>query len=108
MVKVVRTVIRESNRVYRYGGEEFLVLLPQTELYGAKILAQRILDNLKEQNIPHCKSSFNTVTASCGIAYYSKEVLEEACDWEQVVKQADDALYVAKSDGRDRLSAFQK
>ena len=103
----IKDSLRASDHVYRYGGEEFLVLLPQTESDGAKILAQSILDKLVEKNIPHSKSIFNTVTASCGIAVYYNDTKDVISDWTHVVKQADQALYHAKSEGRNRLSLFQ-
>ena len=102
----IKDSLRVSDHVYRYGGEEFLVLLPQTESAGAKILAQRILDKLVEKNIPHSKSIFNTVTASCGIAFYSEDRKDDVGEWTHVVKQADEALYMAKSEGRNRLSLY--
>lgn len=103
----IKDSLRVSDHVYRYGGEEFLVLLPQTESAGAKILAQRILDKLVEKNIPHIKSIFNTVTASCGIAFYSEDTKDDVGEWTHVVKQADEALYMAKSEGRNRLSLYR-
>lgn len=101
----IKDSLRISDYVYRYGGEEMLVLLPQTDIGGAEILAQRILDSLVEQKIPHCESHFNTVTVSCGISYYNSAE-QEVTGWSQVVKQADEALYSAKSDGRNRLSIY--
>lgn len=106
VAKVIQDIIRTSDRVYRYGGEEFLLLLPHSESEGGGILAKRVLSALVKQNIPHCKSEFNTVTASCGIAHYHPESHKDITDWSEVVKRADDALYQAKSEGRNRLSVL--
>ena len=103
--KIIQAAIRGSDRVYRYGGEEFLVLLPQTETDGAKVLAQRILDKLVEENIPHGKSPVNLLTASCGIATYTQCKNTDSSDWKHVVKEADEALYQAKGAGRNRFFA---
>ncbi|MCW9030035.1 MAG: GGDEF domain-containing protein [Gammaproteobacteria bacterium] len=102
----IKNSLRASDYVYRYGGEEFLVLLPQTEADGAKILAQRILDTVINGAIPHCESPFNTVTVSCGIACYDEDSKDGVSQWMQVVKHADEALYNSKSAGRNQLSLY--
>jgi diguanylate cyclase (GGDEF)-like protein len=102
---VLKQVIRESDRIYRYGGEEFLLLLPHTDIQGGKILGDRVLQSLREQAIPHCKSTFDVVTASCGIGYYNPEIHKDISGWNEVVKWADTALYSAKAEGRNRVSA---
>lgn len=92
--------IRKCDRLYRYGGEEILMLLPETSLYGALILADRILASFAALNIPHEKSSFGFVTLSCGVA---SQVEENGYDrWEGLVDLADRGLYASKNSGRNR------
>ena len=80
---------RGQDLVVRYGGEEFMVVLPSTNIEQAKIIAERINTTVKKDT---------DVTISAGIAVYSDKM-----DFNQLVQQADNALYVAKKDGRDRF-----
>lgn len=92
--------IRTCDRLYRYGGEEILLIMPETNLYGALILADRTLNGLAALNIPHEKSSFGCVTLSCGVA---SQVEENGYDsWEGLVDLADRGLYASKNGGRNR------
>ena len=94
--------IRRCDRLYRYGGEEILLLLPETTLHGALILVDRILASFAELNIPHEKSSFGFVTMSCGVA---SQVEENGYDrWESLVDLADRGLYASKNNGRNRVT----
>jgi len=90
--------VREMDCVCRYGGEEFLLLLPQTKLPGAQVVLEKIRALLEKTPIeiePGCTVS---VTVSIGMAEW-----EPGLDFEQVVRQADAALYDAKGQGRNRL-----
>lgn len=93
---------RGDDRVYRYGGEEFAVLLPHTGVEGACEVAERIVRNLAEAPIwvPHT-ASWHTVTVSVGVAAYEAQV--DSCDTPKaLVQRADAALYAAKETGRSR------
>ncbi len=79
---------REQDLVVRYGGEEFMVVLPSTNMDQAKIIAERIRTTIKEET---------DVTISGGLAVYSDQM-----EFDQLVIRADEALYKAKEDGRDR------
>lgn len=92
--------IRKCDRLYRYGGEEILMLLPETSLYGTLILVDRILASFADLNIAHEKSSFGFLTLSCGVA---SQVEENGYDkWEGLVDLADRGLYASKRGGRNR------
>jgi diguanylate cyclase (GGDEF)-like protein len=82
--------IRVVDIVFRYGGEEFVVLLPQTLKQGAVEVAKRLL-NLERQNIP--------ATISIGLAAYP----EDGKDKDDLIAKADSALYQAKHLGKDRI-----
>jgi len=98
--------ITDSTRVLdivcRYGGEEFIVLVPETGQEDARILAERIRSHLHDLNISHSASSTAAVvTVSIGVAQ------SPAKRWEDVVKLADDAVYAAKRNGRNRVCVHQ-
>ncbi len=95
--------IRESDRVYRYGGEEFLILLPATGVDEAMILLRRLLTMLAELRIPHASSQDGILTASAGVAC---SFAAEHCmqSWQQVVERADKGLYRVKNAGRNAVA----
>ncbi|MBN1378205.1 MAG: GGDEF domain-containing protein [Gammaproteobacteria bacterium] len=97
----IRCEIRKADRLYRYGGEEILLLLPETELIGATITAKRIVHNLAERNIPHAQGPFGVLTMSGGVA--SPEDVEQDKDWRAVVELADKRLSQAKMNGRNQV-----
>jgi len=101
---IVKNLIRKSDRVYRYGGEEILLLLPDTNPGGAEILTQRILKRLQDTAITHCKSPYGVVTMSAGIARYKLEQQESISGWRDIVQQADQRMYHAKETGRNRVA----
>ena len=64
----LKASVRGVDRLYRYGGEEFLLLLPDTDFKGANKLSERLLKRLFEKGIPHETSPYRVVTVSAGIA----------------------------------------
>lgn len=97
-----KSSIRKADRIYRYGGEEILLLLPSTDLLQAQSLANKLVACLAGKNIPHLSSPFKTVTASAGVACIANggNINKE---WKQTVQQADEALYRAKANGRNQV-----
>lgn len=97
----VRGVIREVDLAFRQGGEEFVVLLPETDARGAAIVAERLGAVVRDQPVAVEGSGDEPVrvpvTVSIGIAVYP----DHAADGQQVLDAADDALYAAKAAGRD-------
>jgi diguanylate cyclase (GGDEF)-like protein len=91
---------RPDDLVARIGGEEFAVLLPDTEIDGARAIAMNIIRKLAETRLEHKASSFRQVTISIGGA-----VCDESCrpPEKALFEAADKALYTAKSEGRNRL-----
>ena len=86
--------IREVDTAARYGGEEFMVLLPQTNIIAAVSIAERIRAGMEAQiNVDGM-----VVTASFGVAE-----IEEHVEIQGLIKKADEALYEAKSAGRNRV-----
>lgn len=89
---------RQSDLVARAGGEEFTVLLPGTDLAGARRAAERLLARLREQPVD-LPSQCLPVTASAGVA----EACASDADVAAVLARADAALYRAKAQGRDQV-----
>lgn len=90
--------VRRSDVPGRYGGEEFCLLLPETRPDGARKVAERIRERLKEEEFRTGDETFR-VTCSIGISDRRPE-LESP---ESLVNEADEALYEAKDGGRDRV-----
>lgn len=101
VAKAITCAARRSfDLVARYGGEEFAVILPNTELVGAKRIAESIQAQVHALSLVHVTSSASkVVTMSCGI---TSAVPNQALAPEMLVQTADQALYQAKQEGRDR------
>jgi diguanylate cyclase (GGDEF)-like protein len=93
----LRASVREADELARWGGEEFLILLPETRLDEAQELAERLRRVLAESAVGPAKRAL-AVTGSFGLAEYRGGEDLDAC-----VKRADEALYRAKGEGRDRV-----
>ncbi len=94
--KRMREVLRGSDLKCRYGGEEFLVLLPETPLHGARRVAETLRREIAERPIPWSGEGL-TVTASFGLA----QTMPGEVNAQAVIARADQALYRAKDDGRN-------
>ncbi|HEX6592686.1 MAG TPA: diguanylate cyclase [Moraxellaceae bacterium] len=92
---------RPGDLAARYGGEEFVLLLPDTYADGAEDVARRLLAAVDALGLPHAASpTLGHVTLSMGIA----TGVPGAQGWDQLIAQADDALYQAKAGGRHRYT----
>jgi diguanylate cyclase (GGDEF)-like protein len=105
LVSVARAIAgaldRPQDSATRYGGEEFLVLLPGTAITGARQVAQRMVQAVADLAIPHAASDVAPVVTICiGIATLIPSTGDTP---EQLVRQADACLYKAKQDGRNRV-----
>lgn len=98
----LKAATRSSDRLYRYGGEEILILLPGCTAEKAYQVAQRHIQNLANLNLPHEKSPFKKLTASAGIGHILPAELVGKT-WQKVVEQADKYLYKAKQAGRNQV-----
>jgi diguanylate cyclase (GGDEF)-like protein len=93
---------RDIDRVGRYGGEEFLALLPGTVLDAAVTFAERARQEVAAQSFSFSDGTLRR-TLSCGVAGWPHPRI---ADRDQLVKAADDALYVAKQTGKNRVVRF--
>ncbi len=94
--KRMREVLRGSDVKCRYGGEEFLVLLPETPLHGARRVAETLRREIAERPVPWSGEGL-TITASFGLA----QTMPGEVNVQAVIARADQALYRAKDDGRN-------
>ncbi len=92
--------VRGSDRVFRYGGDEFCVILPGTGLQGSCELAERLRINLESRPVPLGTAEDLRITASFGIASYP----EHARTGMGLVKRADEAMQAAKQAGKNGVS----
>jgi diguanylate cyclase (GGDEF)-like protein len=100
----LRAALRKVDVASRYGGEEFSILLPQTSLEEAGVIADRIRRKIMTTKFPYGHSQPGSmVTASIGLSSFSP-ALNSA---EAIVRAADRALYHAKSHGKNRAYAYQ-
>ncbi|WP_456456622.1 diguanylate cyclase [Nitratifractor sp.] len=90
---------RESDLLCRFGGEEFVILMPNTELDVATLLAERTRKEIEKLQVPYNGKTI-TMTVSIGVSQVDLEN-EETLD--PVLKRADDALYTAKKEGRNQV-----
>ena len=95
--------VRDIDMVVRYGGEEFLLLLPETDHLSAKPVAERVRRAVEQAAVTLPGRRPIQVTISCGIACYP-ECAENA---EEMISRADQALYAAKLAGRNRVVAYR-
>ena len=98
LVDLVKTLLRVEDSLYRVGGEEFAVILPETSIEGAQVIAERVRTGVAT----HVFDSDITITVSIG--------LSESFDGakvEDLFQAADRALYNAKKSGRDRVEIFK-
>lgn len=109
-LRVIASCLTEAVRgsgdlVARYGGEEFAILLPGTDEAGALIVAERVRKIVNRAALPHSASPVAPyVTVSLGVATVEPGELQRV---DRLIARADEALYRAKADGRDRVVAWR-
>jgi len=101
---VILSAVRKSDRLYRYGGEEFLLLLPDTAACGGRTLTKRLVDKLHAAGLEHVMSPYKVVTISAGLSEYQPDAASRQQAWRDIVQKADQALYQAKEKGRNRVA----
>ena len=100
-----QVIKRPRDTIARYGGEEFAVILPDTDPAGAIICAERICSEIEKLNINHVSSQVNScVTASVGVSTLIPHT--EVTTSQQLIKEADLALYQVKREGRNRVKVW--
>lgn len=106
VLKVFASLLTSSKRVQdlvaRWGGEEFLIILPCTEKSGAMIVAERIRQQISEYEY-HSSAGNIHITATFGVAEFNKEDSVE-----KIIRKADYALYYGKDNGRNQINAYDE
>lgn len=95
--KWIKESLRDSDIVFRYGGEEFVILLSDTDARGAELLAERIRSSIERHTIAYGMTTIK-VTASLGVS-----TLRIGDSAESFIKRADEAMYTAKNNGRNQV-----
>jgi diguanylate cyclase len=101
VTKKIREIVRGRDFLARFGGEEFAVILPQTPLAGARVVAESIRSFFAQATLKTVTASktLGTITVSIGVASYSPGELPE-----KFIDRSDRALYLAKNAGRNRVA----
>jgi diguanylate cyclase (GGDEF)-like protein len=97
VARLMRDNVRETDIVARYGGEEVVVVLPDTDAEGASMVAEKLRASLEAH-----EWDYPTVTASFGVTTRTESI----GDREILIEQADKALYHAKKSGKNRVSHY--
>jgi diguanylate cyclase (GGDEF)-like protein len=101
VARIVASHVRASDSVYRYGGEEILILLPQQSTESAYVAVERLRQAVEAAQIHHPDNTpFGVVTVSIGVASIQGDGEQSSAD---VLRLADEALYEAKRLGRNRI-----
>jgi diguanylate cyclase (GGDEF)-like protein len=97
IAKLLKTLVRSGSKVYRFGGEEFIIVLNRAGLEEAKIVADRVVSAIAKNKLKF-KSNIITVTASLGVTQF-----KQGDTYETLFQRADKAMYAAKSKGKSRV-----
>ena len=92
--------VRRSDQVFRYGGEEFLVLLPESNQLDAQRVAQSLVQCISQLKLPHKKSQLGVITMSAGVSVWQAQ----HTGWQETMQRADASLYAAKRGGRNQVA----
>ena len=100
--ELVRQSTRDADIAGRYGGEEFVVLLPDTDSEGALTFAERLRQSIEAHEVVHEGRSIR-FTVSLGIA----DLSEPTNGYAQLIERADTALYSSKASGRNQVTLYR-
>jgi diguanylate cyclase (GGDEF)-like protein len=101
----MRSKFRTSDLLAKYGGDEFVIILPQTDKVGAYLAAERLRESVEKHVFPGAETQpGKKLTISIGLATFP----EHGQSSEQIVNCADKALYFAKESGRNRTHIYDE
>ena len=103
VAQVLRDLVRDADIAGRYGGEEFAVLLPDTDKAGGAILAERLRQAVEVEHLEH-EAGPVRFTISLGVA----DLAYPSSDYKQLIEWADQALYASKRAGRNRVTVYDR
>ena len=102
VANLIKSSLRKSDIPVRYGGDEFAILIPETNALGARRLAERLQKEIANLKFPVGDEQIS-ITSSIGISTFP---LEKITDGEGVIVEADHALFVAKNKGGNQIAMF--
>jgi len=99
--RIIRSQVRNVDTAARYGGDEFVVILPETAVKGAKVVASRAYEKIRSKQFQKDQQFFK-VTVTMGIAQF-----RDGMRLSDLIQASDEALYAAKRAGRDRIQIYE-
>jgi diguanylate cyclase (GGDEF)-like protein len=101
--QTLRDQVRNYDEVGRWGGEEFIIVLPETPYEDAIQLADRICSTVNQMKMPYMDMpDFDHITLTIGVAVY-----DASYALKEIIKHADDALYFGKANGRNQVVGYR-
>jgi diguanylate cyclase (GGDEF)-like protein len=102
---LMKKKFRSTDLLAKYGGDEFVIILPQTDKVGAYLAAERLREGVEKQAFPGAETQpLKKITVSIGLASYPEHGLSD----EEILNHADKALYFAKESGRNRSVIYHE
>lgn len=98
VTQTVEEVIREQDLFGRFGGEEFILLLPNCSLDYSKEVAERILRQIESIDVDDVTEGLQTLTVSIGLSHFQK-----SSELDNLIAKADQAMYKAKTSGKNQF-----
>jgi diguanylate cyclase (GGDEF)-like protein len=105
-VEVLRKCIRDTDSLCRYGGEEFVILLPNTSGTGSESLANRIIKQFNSKDFVYKDNINISITASLGVATHGEEIMFD--NWEHLLNVADYCMYASKAAGKNKYTLYKE
>ena len=102
---IIKAPLRATDILARYGGDEFSILLPNTDYEGTQVISKKIMERVRRVQFETKGTSSAKVTISLGVSSYP---IDKIVDSSQLVEYADAALYEAKARGKDRICFFNE
>ena len=106
IARTIKNSIRMSDEVFRYGGEEFIIVLDGQGVEGSVKFAEKVRKSIEGLKIEHTGRSEGIVTISCGVECFKETDKDK--EWDDLLNRADKALYRAKQSGRNRVGVFDE
>ncbi|MPN19048.1 Diguanylate cyclase DgcM [bioreactor metagenome] len=101
LVSTIKEELNETSIIGRYGGEEFLILLKETDLETALNIAEKLRTRVESMQVRISKECCVKITSSIGVVSYNKNFENIS----QLIEKADEALYISKENGRNQVRA---
>lgn len=103
--RILQDCVRRTDCIFRYGGEEFVVLLPESDLNGAKQVAERIRSSIQRTKLSYLDDS--AITVSVGLSNLTSRIIDEEGDIAgELIRRADNAMYVSKQSGKNQVQIY--